>query len=45
VSLIGATADPQDMNVQAAALRAAGAHVFTSNAQAARYACDLVAVR
>jgi FdrA protein len=45
VSLIGAKSDPQDMNVQAAALRAAGAHVFTSNAQAARYACDLVAVR
>jgi FdrA protein len=43
VSLIGAKGDPQDLNVQAAALRTAGAHVFTSNAQAARFACDLIA--
>ncbi|MGH8961788.1 MAG: FdrA family protein [Jatrophihabitantaceae bacterium] len=43
VTIIGAKADPQDLNAQAAALRAAGAHVFTSNAQAARFACDLIA--
>ncbi|MEO8888544.1 MAG: FdrA family protein, partial [Jatrophihabitantaceae bacterium] len=43
VSIIGAKADPQDLNAQAAALRTAGAHVFTSNAQAARFACGLIA--
>jgi FdrA protein len=43
VSLIGAKADPQDLNTQAAALQAAGAHVYTSNAQAARFACALIA--
>ncbi len=42
-TLIGAKADPQDLDRQAAALQSAGAHVFTSNAQAARFACDLVA--
>ncbi|MCU1656498.1 MAG: FdrA family protein [Pseudonocardiales bacterium] len=42
VSLIGAKADPQDLNRQAAALRAAGAHVYTSNAQAARFAAELI---
>jgi FdrA protein len=42
VSIIGAKADPQDVSAQAAALRTAGAHVFTSNAQAARFACDLI---
>ncbi len=40
-SLIGAGSDPQDPARQAAALAAAGAHVFASNAQAARFACDL----
>jgi FdrA protein len=42
VSLIGAKADPQDLNAQAATLQSAGAHVFTSNAGAARFGCDLV---
>jgi FdrA protein len=41
VALIGAKADPQDVNAQAAALQSAGAHVFTSNAQAARFATEL----
>jgi FdrA protein len=41
VSLIGAVSDPQDLGRQAAALQAAGAHVFASNAAAARFACDL----
>jgi FdrA protein len=41
VSLISAAADPQDPGRQARALQAAGAHVFASNATAARYACDL----
>ena len=43
VSLIGAASDPQDLGRQAAALRAAGAHVFASNAAAARFACELAA--
>lgn len=43
VSLIGARSDPQDPGAQAEALRAAGAHVFASNAQAARFACGQVA--
>lgn len=43
VSLIGAKADPQDLNAQAGALQSAGAHVFTSNAHAARFACELIA--
>ncbi len=43
VSLIGARADPQDFNEQASMLQKAGAHVFTSNAQAARFACGLIA--
>jgi FdrA protein len=42
VSLIGAKADPQDLSAQAAALRGAGAHVYVSNAAAARFACDLI---
>jgi FdrA protein len=42
VSLIGATSDPQGRDRQAAALQAAGAHVFASNAAAARFACDLI---
>ena len=41
VSLIGARSDPQGLDRQATALQAAGAHVFASNAQAARFACDL----
>jgi FdrA protein len=41
-SLIGAKADPQGLERQARALQAAGAHVFGSNAAAARFACDLV---
>ncbi|HUA41427.1 MAG TPA: FdrA family protein [Streptosporangiaceae bacterium] len=40
-SLIGAASDPQDLARQAATLQAAGAHVFASNAAAARFACDL----
>jgi FdrA protein len=43
VSLVGTRADPQDLNTQAATLQRAGAHVFMSNAQAARFACGLVA--
>ncbi|MDQ2749181.1 MAG: FdrA family protein [Actinomycetota bacterium] len=43
LSLVGARADPQDLGAQAQALQRAGAHVFTSNAQAARFACELIA--
>jgi FdrA protein len=43
VSLIGAGSDPQGLAGQARALQEAGAEVFASNAQAARYACSLVA--
>ncbi len=43
VSLIGARSDPQGLAGQAEALRGAGAHVFASNAHAARFACDLIA--
>jgi FdrA protein len=42
VSLCGTTADPQDRDRQAAALREAGAAVFCSNAIAARHAVSLV---
>lgn len=42
VSLIGARSDPQGLDRQATTLQAAGAHVFASNAQAARFACDQV---
>jgi FdrA protein len=42
VSLIGAKSDPQGLARQAAALQAAGADVFASNAAAARFACDLI---
>jgi FdrA protein len=45
VSLIGAAADPQDLAGQALALQAAGAHVFASNAAAARFACEAATVR
>ena len=41
VSLIGAGSDPQGLTAQATALAKAGAHVFASNAQAARFACEL----
>jgi FdrA protein len=40
-SLIGARLDPQDLSGQARILQDAGAHVFTSNAEAARFACEL----
>jgi FdrA protein len=42
VSLIGARSDPQGLAAQASALAEAGAHVFASNAAAARFACDCV---
>jgi FdrA protein len=42
VSLIGARSDPQDPAAQTETLRAAGAHVFASNAQAARFACGQI---
>jgi FdrA protein len=42
VSLIGTASDPQDLPGQARALQAAGADVFASNAQAARFACDQI---
>ncbi|GLZ03587.1 fatty-acid metabolism regulator protein [Actinomadura sp. NBRC 104412] len=41
VSLCGTPADPQGRDAQAEALRAAGASVFASNAEAARYAAGL----
>jgi hypothetical protein len=41
-SLVGARSDPQGLDRQALALREAGAHVFVSNAAAARFACDLI---
>ncbi|MFI6796894.1 FdrA family protein [Streptosporangium canum] len=43
VALIGSEGDPQGLNAQAEAVRAAGAAVFTSNAQAARHAAGLLA--
>ncbi len=42
VSLIGTPADPQGLIEQAAELRSAGAHVFASNATAARFASGLI---
>ncbi|MFC4009740.1 FdrA family protein [Nonomuraea purpurea] len=42
IALIGTAGDPQDLHRQAAAFRAAGAAVFTSNAQAARHARSLL---
>ncbi|KHL08258.1 FdrA protein [Mumia flava] len=42
VSLVGTDADPQGLESQAAALADAGAHVFSSNAQATRHAVALV---
>ncbi|NUW31030.1 FdrA family protein [Nonomuraea sp. SMC257] len=41
VALVGTEGDPQGLHRQAAAFREAGASVFVSNAQAARYARDL----
>ena len=45
VSLCGTAADPQGRDRQAAALQAAGASVWTSNAGAARHAADLIGAR
>jgi FdrA protein len=45
VSLTGTAGDPQGRPGQAEALRAAGAHVHLSNAEAARHAAELVAER
>jgi len=45
VSLIGAASDPQRLSRQAQTLQAAGAHVFTSNAAAARFACAAIGNR
>jgi FdrA protein len=42
ISLIGTEGDPQGWSRQADALAAAGAAVFASNAQATRYALDLL---
>jgi FdrA protein len=42
-SLLGTRADPQGLEQQAAALQSAGAHVFASNAAAARFACGMIA--
>ncbi|MCA2220272.1 FdrA family protein [Nonomuraea aurantiaca] len=42
VALIGTEGDPQGLHRQAAAFREAGAAVFTSNAQAARHARNLL---
>lgn len=42
VSIIGAKGDPQDLVAQAWALNEAGAHVFTSNAHATRFACEKI---
>ncbi|HEX2564347.1 MAG TPA: hypothetical protein VHK25_10545, partial [Acidimicrobiales bacterium] len=41
-SLIGTVDDPQDVSRQAAALTAAGATVFASNAAATRHAVSVV---
>jgi FdrA protein len=45
VSLIGTSTDPQDLAAQASAFNQAGAHVFASNAQGARFAGDLLGAR
>jgi FdrA protein len=42
VSLIGTASDPQDLARQCRGLRSSGAHVFASNAAAARFACAAV---
>jgi FdrA protein len=43
VTLVGTTDDPQGRDGQAAALAAAGADVFASNAEASRHAVRLAA--
>ncbi|MET8051459.1 FdrA family protein [Streptosporangium sp. NPDC005286] len=43
VALVGSEGDPQGLNAQAEALNAAGAAVFTSNAQAAGHAAEVAA--
>lgn len=45
ISLIGANGDPQGLEAQATTLQAAGGHVFASNAQATRFACDVASGR
>jgi FdrA protein len=42
VALIGTAGDPQGLTAQVTALAEAGADVFASNAQAARFACGLI---
>lgn len=42
VSLCGTAADPQDRTATAKGLSESGAHVFTSNAEAAQYAASLI---
>jgi FdrA protein len=42
VALCGTAGDPQGLQRQASALQGAGAHVFSSNAEAARHAVGLV---
>ncbi|MBG0830888.1 FdrA family protein [Planomonospora sp. ID67723] len=44
-ALVGSEGDPQGLGAQAEALRAAGADVFASNAQAARHAAVLAGAR
>ena len=43
VTLVGTSSDPQGLRRQGEALAAAGAYVFTSNAEATRHAAGLVA--
>lgn len=43
VALIGAKGDPQDLAAQAATLQESGAHIFSSNAEAVRFACERTA--
>jgi FdrA protein len=42
VSVIGTERDPQGQAGQVSCLAQAGAHVFSSNGRAARFACDLI---
>ncbi len=42
ISLCGTEGDPQKLSLQAAQLRAAGAEVFTSNAEAAQCCIDVL---
>jgi len=41
-SVIGTEADPQGLLAQVTALTEAGSHAFASNAQAARFACEVI---